>query len=228
MKPAPSPNFNDRAASTAIAYIVLHYTGMRTAQDALNRMCDPAAQVSAHYMIDEDGSVYQLVDESRRAWHAGESFWRGKTDLNSLSIGVELVNKGHEFGYTPFPAVQIASLKMLLKAIMARHALPPEALLAHSDIAPARKEDPGELFPWQELAAEGFGPWPMPTPEDRQPMTEADNTALLGQIGYDTRTPEAINASRTAFIRRYHPERLGAGFDNETAARLRALVRVTR
>ncbi|HAX92261.1 MAG TPA: N-acetylmuramoyl-L-alanine amidase [Rhodospirillaceae bacterium] len=228
MKQTPSPNFNDRAAGAAIAYLVLHYTGMRTAQDALVRMCDPTAQVSAHYMIDEDGSVYQLVDESRRAWHAGESFWRGETDLNSLSIGVELVNKGHEFGYTPFPAVQIAGLKTLLNDIMARHALPPEALLAHSDIAPLRKEDPGELFPWQELATEGFGLWPMPTPEDRQSSTEADIITMLGNAGYDTRTPESISASRTAFLRRYHPERLGFGFDNETTARLRAQLRVMR
>ena len=153
-----SPNFNDRADGIKLAYIILHYTGMKDAASALERLCDPAAQVSAHYMIDEDGSVIQLVDEAKRAWHAGKSFWRGITDMNSASIGIELVNPGHEFGYRPFPAAQITALKKLLHEIIARHGMNRKScLLGHSDIAPTRKQDPGELFPWEELAKDGLG-----------------------------------------------------------------------
>ena len=218
----PSPNFDERAATAAIKYVVLHYTGMKTAEAALLRMCDPNAKVSAHYMVDEDGSITQLVEEKGRAWHAGVSFWRGETDINSLSIGIEIVNPGHEFGYRAFPAAQIEAVKGLVKDIMARYQLPPSALLAHSDIAPSRKEDPGELFPWPVFAQEGMGVWPAPNAQDYALPNEEEIVTLLGKIGYSS---DDCDKAKQAFVRRYHPERLKAGFNDESCARLRALAR---
>jgi N-acetylmuramoyl-L-alanine amidase len=217
----PSPNFDERDPAVPLHYIVLHYTGMKTADEALQRLSDPAAKVSAHYVIDEAGQVFHLVNESKRAWHAGQSFWSGVTDINSASIGIELVNPGHEFGYVPFPAAQIASLKTLIADIIKRHKLNAKAaLLGHSDIAPDRKTDPGELFPWQELAQAGFGQWP--TPDDRTPLTEAEAQQLLRDIGYD---PTA-KSSLLAFQRRYDPKNLTGKLEPETVARLRALAAV--
>jgi N-acetylmuramoyl-L-alanine amidase len=154
----PSPNHDARG--TAIDMLVLHYTGMKTAEEALARLCDPQAKVSAHYTIDRDGRVYAHVPEERRAWHAGLSFWAGERNINGCSVGIELVNPGHEFGYEPFPETQIAALIDLAGEIMGRHAIPPGRVLGHSDVAPARKEDPGELFPWPQLADFGIGIWP--------------------------------------------------------------------
>lgn len=192
---APSPNFNERNPAVRLDYIVLHYTGMRSADEALRRMSDPVAKVSAHYMIEEDGRIFHLVDEKDRAWHAGKSLWRGETDINSASIGIELVNPGHEFGYRPFPARQIETLQSLLGDITARQKINPRTgLLAHSDVAPARKTDPGELFPWREMAQAGFGFWPAPQ------MGAAEN--VLQQIGYDMTDSAATWA---AFQRRYLP-----------------------
>lgn len=155
----PSPNYNDRAPG-AINMLVLHYTGMASCEDALARLCDPVAQVSAHYLIDEDGTVYQLVAEQHRAWHAGVSFWKGERDINSRSIGIELVNPGHELGYRAFPQIQMQALADLAHEILARHPIPPDRVLGHSDVAPGRKRDPGELFDWQWLAGQGIGVWP--------------------------------------------------------------------
>ena len=219
MKQIPSPNFNARAAEIPLAYIVLHYTGMKDAASALARLCDPASQVSAHYLIGEEGDVAQLVAEDKRAWHAGQSVWRGITDLNSASIGIELANPGHEFGLRPFPAAQITSLKILMHDIVARHKMNAAiAPLAHSDIAPSRKQDPGELFPWQDLAQEGLGLWPEPA--DYAPAAEGEIAALLGAIGYDTTAPRD---ALLAFQRRYRPASLTGIADAETAALLRAL-----
>ncbi|MDR3423524.1 MAG: N-acetylmuramoyl-L-alanine amidase [Alphaproteobacteria bacterium] len=223
MKFSPSPNFDNRAFGVALDYIVLHYTGMNDAASAQARLCDPAARVSAHYLIEENGDLTQLVDETRRAWHAGQSFWRGATDLNSASIGIELINPGHEFGYRPFPEPQLEALKKLLREIIARHHMnPATALLAHSDIAPTRKQDPGELFPWQDLAQEGFGLWPAPLPSDYAPADAQEIDALLAFIGYDTTSPQD---SLRAFQRRYRPKNLAGISDNETTAILRALKR---
>jgi len=223
MKQRPSPNFNQRAATVALDYIVLHYTGMRNAAEALTRLCDPAAQVSAHYVVEENGDVTQLVDEKMRAWHGGHSFWRGMTDLNSASVGIELVNPGHEFGYRAFPQAQILSLKKLLAEIIARHRMNPAlCLLAHSDIAPARKQDPGELFPWQDLARDGLGLWPAPQPQDFAAASQAEVKDLLAVIGYDVSN---FAQALTAFQRRYHPENLTGDADPQTVARLRALNR---
>ncbi len=228
MKDVPSPNFNARAEDVALGYVVLHYTNMKTGAGALARMTDPGSEVSAHYMIDEDGEAYRLVPENKRAWHAGKSFWRGERDMNSASIGIELANPGHAFGYRPFPKEQIESLKNLLADIWKRYGLSSSALLAHSDIAPARKEDPGELFPWQDLASEGFGLWPAPRAEETAPPKHGEAFALLRQIGYDApeEDEEACLAALRAFRRRYHPEHLMEEETAETLARLRALARM--
>lgn len=147
----PSPNFNDRPDGTQINSIIIHYTGMQTAQDALNRLCDPKSEVSAHYTIDMDGTLYNHVDPKKRAWHAGVSQWGILSNFNDFSIGIELVNKGHEFGYHDFPDVQIDRLIGLMKDLFKLYPIKPELVLGHSDIAPDRKQDPGEFFPWDRL-----------------------------------------------------------------------------
>lgn len=154
---APSPNFDAR--KTPPDMVVLHYTGMASGEAALERLRDPAAKVSSHYLIEQDGRVFRLVPEERRAWHAGVSFWRGERDVNGRSIGVELVNPGHELGYVPFPEAQIQTLLGLLDAIRERWTVEDGNIVAHSDVAPERKIDPGELFPWRRLADAGHGLW---------------------------------------------------------------------
>lgn len=219
----PSPNFGPRAAG-AIDMLVLHYTGMPDADAALDRLCDPKASVSAHYLIDEDGRVHALVAEAMRAWHAGVASWRGETDINSRSIGIELVNPGHEFGYRAFPPVQIAALVELAGAILARHPIAPRNVVGHSDVAPTRKEDPGELFPWQDLAeSHGIGLWPCGEPCALPP--EHVLLAGLAQIGYDVTEPEA---AVRAFQRHFRPWGVDGRADAETVGRLRSLIRILR
>jgi len=213
----PSPNFNDRAADKAIQHLILHYTGMRAAADALARLCDPAAEVSAHYIVNADGAVTQLVDEEKRAWHAGVSFWAGETDLNSTSIGIEIVNPGHEFGYMPFPDAQITAVTKLCRDILSRHAIQPHHVLAHSDIAPARKMDPGELFPWARLAEDGVGLWPPQKGEGRGERGELD----LAIYGYDI---SSLSAAIIAFQRHFRPEKINGEWDDECGARLSNLL----
>lgn len=150
----PSPNFNNRPVGMEINSIIIHYTGMKTCQDALDRLCDPVSKVSAHYQIDEDGTIYQLVDPTKRAWHAGVSAWGELENFNDFSIGIELVNPGHEFGYRAFPEIQIDALIDLMKQLYAQFPIKLELVLGHSDIAPSRKQDPGELFPWDRLVKE--------------------------------------------------------------------------
>ncbi|WP_448202556.1 N-acetylmuramoyl-L-alanine amidase [Azospirillum sp. sgz302134] len=219
----PSPNHGPRPEGARAELLILHYTGMPTAADALERLCDPVAQVSAHYTVDEDGTVYAHVPEDRRAWHAGVSMWRGVGDVNSRSIGVEIVNPGHEFGYRPFPPEQMAAVVDLCRGIMGRHGIAPENVIGHSDIAPARKEDPGELFDWPGLAAQGIGIWPEVRPEDDGPFGGDDVADLLGRYGYDAACPRAL----LSFQRHFRPESLTGIADSETVRRLRALVRVT-
>ncbi|MDJ0922436.1 MAG: N-acetylmuramoyl-L-alanine amidase [Henriciella sp.] len=178
-----SPNFNQRKA--AIDMLVLHYTGMETGQAALERMCDPAAEVSAHYMVWEDGRVFQLVPEEKRAWHAGVSTWQGDEDLNSRSIGIEIVNGGHDFPLPggvlpPYPTAQIEALIDLVQGILARWDIPAHRIVGHSDIAPARKDDPGEHFPWDRLARAGVGLWPLTRSDN--PLIPAD-VITTGQAG---------------------------------------------
>lgn len=211
----PSPNHNARPANTPIDILLLHYTGMETADAALERLCDPDAQVSAHYTIDEDGTVYGHVAEERRAWHAGKSYWAGETDVNGRSVGIELVNPGHEFGYRPFPEAQMAALIPLAQEIVARHAIPPHRVLAHSDVAPGRKQDPGELFDWARLAEAGIGLWPtVPAPAG------GDAQAMLTRFGYDPDSDAAI----AAFQRHFRPAKVDGVVDDETLACLGALV----
>ncbi|MCX8132894.1 MAG: N-acetylmuramoyl-L-alanine amidase [Roseococcus sp.] len=198
--------------------LVLHYTGMRSGAEALARLCDPAAQVSAHYLVEEDGTVFRLVPEHRRARHAGVSHWRGREGLNACSIGIEVVNPGHQWGYRPFPALQMGALAELCLDILARHPIPPRHVLAHSDVAPDRKRDPGELFDWQGLAALGIGLWPAPA----APPPEEETTTLLGRIGYRTDLPRATLV--TAFQRHWRPERVDGLADAETRARMAGLL----
>ena len=223
-----SPNFGPRPAGVPVDMLVLHYTGMRDAASALNRLCDPAAQVSAHYLVDEDGSVVALVDEAMRAWHAGLSCWRGHADVNSRSIGIELVNPGHEFGYRPFPPAQMTALAALARDVLARHPIPPRNVVGHADVAPQRKRDPGELFDWAWLAARGIGLWPPSgPPEATPPPTEMGRRLALW--GYDVSGDDAeaaVRAAVVAFQRHYRPARCDGEADGETAARLATLLRM--
>lgn len=223
----PSPNCDARPQGRGIDMLVLHYTGMESGAAALARLCDPAAKVSAHYMIEEDGTVYLLVPEERRAWHAGISAWEGERNLNDCSIGIELVNPGHEFGYRPFPAPQIARLARLAADILSRHRVPPWRLLGHSDVAPARKEDPGELFPWAHLAARGIGMWADGEAEGAAPSL-ADAQALLAEYGYDCPSTgvadEPTRRVLAAFQRHFRPARIDGALDAETGRKLAALV----
>lgn len=159
-----SPNFGERADGQKPLMIILHYTGMPTGPAAEDWLCNPESQVSSHYLIHLDGTVVQMVRESDRAWHAGKSSWRGVTDINSASIGIEIVNTGHEFGYVDFPSQQMQSVIALCRDITDRHAIPAHMLLGHSDVAPGRKVDPGERFKWRMLAKAGLGHFVAPSP----------------------------------------------------------------
>lgn len=209
----PSPNHGPRAGGRPVDILLLHYTGMVSEEGALDWLCNPASQVSAHYFVHEDGRVVQLVGEGERAWHAGKSVWAGETDINSRSIGIEIANPGHEFGYRGFPPAQVAGVIDLCRDILARRPIPPERVLAHSDVAPLRKEDPGELFPWGELHAAGIGHWVMPEPVVAGPMLTAGNSG------------PAVAGLKKRF--RDYGYGLGAEsvFDDETAAVVRAFQR---
>jgi N-acetylmuramoyl-L-alanine amidase len=220
---APSPNFNARPCG--VDALVLHYTGMLTAAAAIARLRDPAAEVSCHYLVDEDGRVFRLVAEEMRAWHAGVSRWRGREGLNDSSIGIEIVNPGHEWGYREFPAAQIAAVIGLCQGILARHAIPARNVVAHSDIAPARKQDPGELFPWRALAAAGVGLWP-DVPDAGTAaggMADAAVRARLAAIGYGV-TGVATEVLVSAFQRHWRPEGVTGEADAGTIGRMTALI----
>jgi N-acetylmuramoyl-L-alanine amidase len=215
----PSPNHDARdhegRDEAPIDMLVLHYTGMPTAAAALARLCDPAAKVSAHYTIDEDGTIYAHVPEARRAWHAGVAHWAGASDINARSIGVELVNPGHAFGYRPFPQDQIAALTALCHSILMRHPIPSWRVLGHSDVAPARKDDPGELFPWARLAKAGIGLWP-----ERKPGTLGPDS--LARFGYDPDAPP--DKVIAAFQRHFRPRLLNGLWDDECGQLLAGLL----
>ncbi|MDE2183607.1 MAG: N-acetylmuramoyl-L-alanine amidase [Alphaproteobacteria bacterium] len=225
----PSPN-HDARPSDVVDMLVLHYTGMPTAEEALARLCDPQAKVSAHYTIDEDGSIYRHVPEDRRAWHAGVSWWAGEAGVNGRSIGIELVNPGHEFGYRPFPHAQIAALIDLSSAILRRHRIPAKQVLGHSDVAPGRKTDPGELFPWKQLAEFGIGEWPAHPAHESGPksaeISPGDFAAVLSRFGYglapDVDVP--LGAVITAFQRHFRPSCIDGVADGECAGILAALL----
>ncbi len=215
----PSPNHEARAEDVAVDMLVVHYTGMTSAAAALGRLCDPVAKVSAHYLIDEGGVVHRLVGEERRAWHAGVASWRGVTDVNGASVGVELVNPGHEFGYRPFPEPQIEAFRSLATEIIARHDIPARNIVGHSDVAPARKTDPGEFFDWRGLAEAGIGLWPQPA--DHLETDPERITDMLAEYGYDVAdAPAALKA----FQRHFRPARVQGRIDPETARLLAGLL----
>jgi N-acetylmuramoyl-L-alanine amidase len=232
----PSPNSNDRKLQ--ISMLVLHYTGMENGQAALDRMRDPDAQVSAHYLIEEDGRVFRLVPEANRAWHAGVSEWNGITDVNSASIGIEIVNGGHDFGLPDFPDVQINALIPLCKQILTAHNIVPQNIVGHSDIAPERKEDPGEKFSWTGLAAAGIGLWPGEANGDRRVLFERGDrdrgiTLIqrgLAGLGYGIAL-DGVMTDRTvavirAFQRRYRADKVDGIVDMETLDLVSRLARL--
>ena len=233
---APSPNFDTRTAPPSL--LVLHYTGMQTGQEALDRLRDPEAKVSSHYLVEEDGRVFRLVAEERRAWHAGMSFWRGRRNLNGESIGIEIVNPGHEWGYRAFPDVQIESVIALVTDIRTRWDIEDRDIIGHSDIAPDRKDDPGELFPWKRLAEAGHGIWAEWPPAPGAPIGEGEEGAAvfalqagLTRLGFDLppsgRFDVATTVAVRAFQRHWRPERVDGIADGETRARLIALLRIS-
>jgi N-acetylmuramoyl-L-alanine amidase len=224
-----SPNYGDRGEPPnlrPIDMLVLHYTGMQSAEAALDRLCDPEARVSSHYLVEEDGAVWRLVPEVRRAFHAGVSYWLGDTDLNYVSIGIEIVNPGHEWGYRRFPEPQMAAVEELCRDILSRHPIPPYRVVGHSDIAPDRKADPGELFDWPRLARAGVGLWPPPAPGLARRrgrgvglVSHAAALADLARIGYCV-SSATEQAALAAFQRRFRPERWDGLLDGETCVRL--------
>ena len=250
---AHSPNFDRRPQGVAIDMLVLHYTGMKSAENAISRLCDPAAKVSAHYTIDREGCVYAHVAEEMRAWHAGVSYWAGAAAVNGRSIGIELVNPGHEFGYVPYTDVQIEALIELAKEILSRHPIPPNRVLGHSDVAPSRKTDPGELFPWRRLAEYGIGLFPNVSapalagevrpkggkgaPSDlsaaaRSAQAEAwreaegaDVAVGLSRFGYGVppQVDVPLEAVISAFQRHFRPEKIDGIWDGECQALLGGL-----
>jgi N-acetylmuramoyl-L-alanine amidase len=223
----PSPNHGPRPGSGGVDMLILHYTGMPTAAAALDRLCAPEAAVSAHYLVDEDGTVWRLVPEERRAWHAGIACWAGRRDVNSASIGIELVNPGHEWGYRPFPEPQMAALEALCRDILARHPIPARYVLGHSDVAPQRTQDPGEFFDWQRLARAGIGLWPGPAPSAPAPEDAGILQRLLATIGYDVPQTGRLDAATSdviaAFQRHFRQQRCDGRPDDETAQRVAAL-----
>jgi N-acetylmuramoyl-L-alanine amidase len=227
----PSPNHGERKGNQRPDMILLHYTGMPDARGALERLCSPGSDVSAHYLVLEDGRVIQMVQESRRAWHAGAAFWAGETDINSCSIGIEVANPGHDYSYPDFPPRQIAAVTALCRGIQTRNTIAPVRVLAHSDVAPSRKQDPGEKFPWRTLWDSGVGHWVPPAPivESGAALALGDRGEAVGTIQnslsqygygvgvtatYDSATQDAIKA----FQRHFRPERIDGVADESTCA----------
>lgn len=232
---APSPNFDPRTVPPSI--LVLHYTGMQTGEAAIARLREPEAKVSSHYVVEEDGRVFRLVAEERRAWHAGVSYWRGRRNVNGDSIGIEIVNPGHEFGYRPFPEAQVAAVIDLVADIRSRWSIEDRDIVGHSDVAPARKHDPGELFPWKRLAEAGHGLWAEAPAAPGNPIGEGEEGAAvfalqagLTRLGYDLPPSGRFDADTTAvvraFQRHWRPEQVDGVADGETRARLIALLRL--
>jgi len=225
-----SPNHGSRGEAPnirAIDMLVLHYTGMQSASEAIDRLCDPEAKVSAHYVVEEDGTLWRLVPEERRAFHAGVSCWQGEQNLNHCSIGIEIVNPGHEWGYRAFPEAQMAAVEELCRDILSRWRIPAYRIVGHSDIAPDRKSDPGELFDWRRLARARIGLWPEPGAEQARRrgrgvgvVERAGALADLARIGYCV-SAATERVAVAAFQRRFRPQRWDGLIDGETRMRLR-------
>jgi N-acetylmuramoyl-L-alanine amidase len=226
-----SPNHDER--TEAVDMLILHYTGMKTAQEAIDRLSDVEAKVSSHYVVDEDGAILRLVPEDRRAWHAGVSYWRGHTALNGRSVGIEIVNPGHEWGYRDFPVLQMAAVCDLCLSILSRHRIPARNVVAHSDVAPDRKEDPGEKFGWEDLARNGVGLWPAGVRDLGSGGAVRDAVGLrpvraaLAHIGYGIAPEGALDPALAsvlrAFQRHWRPEAVTGQADSGTLMRLRAI-----
>jgi N-acetylmuramoyl-L-alanine amidase len=215
----PSPNHDAR--KRPVSMIVLHYTDMLSAEEAITRLCDPEARVSCHYLVSRSGEVVRMVPEERRAWHAGRSYWRGITDVNDDAVGIELDNPGHLNGYEPFPDAQIDALIPLVSDIMLRHRITRGNVVGHSDVAPARKRDPGELFPWSKLARLRLA-LPRPTQNLMDPhWTDAGFLLALERFGYDVSDKMA---AVVAFQRRFRPELIDGEIDGECRSILLALL----
>lgn len=232
----PSPNFGARRDGKTPTILLMHYTAMKTAEAAREWLCTPESQVSCHYLVDEQGRITQMVRESDRAWHAGAGAWKGEGDINSASIGIEIQNKGHEHGLPPFPDAQIDAVIVLSKGIIARHAIAPERVLAHSDIAPSRKRDPGEAFPWAQLAGEGIGHFVEPEPvsggrffqEGDQGRPVEALQSMLALYGYDVAVNGTFDTGTalavTAFQRHFRPARVDGIADVSTITTLHRLL----
>ena len=228
----PSPNHDARPPGQVIDILLLHYTGMRDRDEALARLCDPAAAVSAHYLIDEAGAIFVLVPEERRAWHAGVANWQGASDINARSIGIELVNPGHEWGYRGFPEGQMRALEQLAVDVARRQRIPRQRVLGHSDVAPVRKRDPGELFDWARLAQAGLGLWPAGdfAISPHAPLLEAgmagpavfDLQTALSRIGYGIEGSAIYDSSTEqvvlAFQRHFRQASIDGVADAETTS----------
>ncbi len=231
-----SPNHGPRRGHGAPNCLILHYTGMSTGGGALGLLTDPASEVSAHYLIWEDGRIDQLVAENRRAWHAGKAVWKGESDLNSASIGIEIVNPGHDGGLPPFPERQIAATIALARDLCSRLKISPERVLGHSDVAPLRKRDPGEAFPWEALWRGGVGHWVPAAPPSGAPLFGHEEEgppvralqAMLALYGYGVELSGVYDrhtrAVLTAFQRHFRPERVDGEADASTVATLKALI----
>jgi N-acetylmuramoyl-L-alanine amidase len=235
----PSPSFDARTEDEPVDILLLHYTGMVSADEAVARLCDPASKVSCHYLVHEDGRIVQMVPEEHRAWHAGLAVWEGEPDINARSIGIEIANPGHEHGYRDFPESQIAAVIRLGLDICERHAIPRQRVLAHSDVAPRRKEDPGEKFPWDRLGAEKLGHWQKPAPltttgedsffegDSGEPVEEIQS--LFSIYGYGIEITGTFDAQTkavvTAFQRHFRPEKVDGVVDPSTVATLRRLLK---
>ncbi|MDQ0472871.1 N-acetylmuramoyl-L-alanine amidase [Labrys wisconsinensis] len=228
-----SPNHGERAGGAMPSMLILHYTGMADSGLALQKLADPLAEVSCHYFVFEDGRVLQMVPEARRAWHAGRSAWEGETDINSRSIGIEIANPGHAWGYVAFPEAQMAAVTALCADIVRRWSIRPGHVLAHSDIAPLRKEDPGEKFDWKRLAEAGAGLWVPPAPirggrffapgDEGQPVEALQ--AMFAMLGYGIevtgRYDALTEAVVRAFQRHFRQERVDGIADASTIETLR-------
>lgn len=231
-----SPNFGPRPG-TRVDTIILHYTGMATGAAAEAWLCDPASEVSSHYLVHENGHVIQMVRESDRAWHAGRSSWRGVTDINSCSIGIEIVNPGHAYGYVDFPDGQIDAVVALCTDVIARHTVAAERVLAHSDVAPGRKVDPGERFPWARLFQAGVGHFVAPSPLDSASfLTDGDRgeavealQSMLALYGYGVEISGVFDAATltvvSAFQRHFRPELVDGVADLSTVETLQRLIK---
>ncbi|MGQ4273167.1 peptidoglycan recognition protein family protein [Terrihabitans sp. B22-R8] len=233
-----SPNHDARVDEAEPDILLLHYTGMPDADEAVARLCDPVSKVSCHYLVHEDGRIIQMVREDDRAWHAGLSSWEGEADVNSMSIGIEIANPGHEHGYRDFPEAQIDAVIALGRDICARRNIPRQRVLAHADVAPRRKEDPGEKFPWDRLFAAGLGHWQKPAPLTTQGDTlkEGDDSEIVEQVqslfaiyGYGVEISGVFDAGTkavvTAFQRHFRQEKVDGIIDPSTIATLRRLLK---